>query len=759
MVNSQADFKNNLEYQIRLNKIYRLIHEGERFDQVLPIIEGDMLSLLKAARLTVYQRDRHRNRILSKYKTADDVKNIILPIGPRSIAGYVAMSGRSVLITDVYDEKQLKQIHPQLSFDKSFDIQSGWRSRSMISVPIKFKETLLGVLQIMNCVNGCCFPTESLDVAEELAHIIGQKFRYEFQVTNGPFDDLLMKRAITEKQLNDLKKKSEQTGQSIAFLMISSLKLSPEQVGASLERHYQVPFMTYHPEIAIPYHLLKKLSRSYMKASFWVPVAAEKEKVTILIDDPNDYQRIMEIQKVFELQSYDIRVGIREDILKFIEMASNVSLPPVSRLDLKHLIKKLHDEKKETDEADLTNMTAISENSESTISQLVNRLLLDGYKENASDIHIEPGIKKTDAWLRMRIDGYCREISRLPAVHIPAIISRVKVLSRLDISEHRRPQDGKISIKIEDRQVEARVATIPTINGESVILRLLSGGEILPLNKLHLSNRNKSEILKVIEIPHGIFLVVGPTGSGKTTTLHAILKHLNKPDRKIWTAEDPVEIVQPGLQQLEINSHIGVTFSNALRAFLRADPDIILVGEMRDQETVKTALEASLTGHFVLSTLHTNSAAETITRLLNLGVKPIDFADALKGILAQRLVRTLCRHCKRPAPYSADELTKLRKLYNNNSRFDKLISQMPEIRLFRPRGCQNCAHTGYKGRIGVHELLIADDEMKHAITQKKSVSQIEKLSIENGMSTIMQDGIEKILAGHTNMEQLRRVAV
>jgi type II secretory ATPase GspE/PulE/Tfp pilus assembly ATPase PilB-like protein len=333
-------------------------------------------------------------------------------------------------------------------------------------------------------------------------------------------------------------------------------------------------------------------------------------------------------------------------------------------------------------------------------------------------------------------------------------------MSDLDISERRKPQDGKIKFKkYSALDVELRVATIPTVGGEEdVVMRILAAGEPIPLDAMGWSDRDNSLMINMITKPYGIVLVVGPTGSGKTTTLHAVLNYINKPETKIWTAEDPVEITQRGLRQVQVLPKIGFDFAAAMRSFLRADPDVIMVGEMRDHETVATGIEASLTGHLVFSTLHTNSAPETITRLLDMGMDPFNFADALLGVLAQRLVRTLCKDCKEAYHPDKDEYEELVRSYAGE--FDALgFPYGDDLTLYRANGCDKCNNTGYRGRTGIIELLDGTDPMKSLIQGKAKMEDIRKQAVTDGMTTLMQDGIRKVFLGMTDLQQVRRVCI
>jgi type II secretory ATPase GspE/PulE/Tfp pilus assembly ATPase PilB-like protein len=369
----------------------------------------------------------------------------------------------------------------------------------------------------------------------------------------------------------------------------------------------------------------------------------------------------------------------------------------------------------------------------------------------------------------------------VPAAYRNAIAARLKIMCDLDISERRKPQDGKIKFKkFGPLDIELRVATIPSQGGvEDIVMRILAAGEPIPLDKLGLSSYNLIKCKEAIEKPYGLFFVCGPTGSGKTTTLHSVLGYLNTPETKIWTAEDPVEITQRGLRQVQMNPKAGLTFAIAMKAFLRADPDIIMVGEMRDKETVGTGIEASLTGHLVFATLHTNSAPESIIRLLDMGMDPFNFADALLGILAQRLAKRLCGKCKKPHAATPDQLRLLMEEYSvemlNTASWKKDLkaerekvmqqwikefgNEKGEIMLNSPVGCDTCGGTGYKGRVGLHELLIGTDAVKKNIQEHARVSEMLATALEEGMRTLKQDGIEKVLAGVTDMAQVRAVCI
>ncbi|MES2626641.1 MAG: GspE/PulE family protein [Pseudomonadota bacterium] len=744
------------EFSQRLAEIQKKLKFSKNLKKAMKEVEVEMLGLLNCKLFTIYQSIDNGKEIEATYKGgigSNDNNDIVIrvPFSATSLAGYAALAQQPILVEDVYNSQALADIHPRLKWDKKFSESKGLFFKSMLVVPIK-DEILLGVMQIINLKSDPVFDQEDLANATLVAQMLAKQFRAEFQSTQGPFDYLVQQGRITSKDLAELPKKASLHNKTITYLLMDDFKIEADEIGKSLELYYRVPYMKYDPKVIVPFALTEKLGSSYLRNNLWVPVAGNKDEAVILISDPSNFQLIMEIQGILNARNYVFRVGLPEHILQFL---SDVEKLELNAGGFEAVFKSMGSDNtvEVEDEHEAEEEAAASA---SGIIQLVNKIIIEAERLGSSDIHIEPGKDKSLGVVRVRVDGVCRELLKVPAEHIQALIARVKVMSRLDIAERRLPQDGKCRLKIQNNSVELRVATIPTVHGESAVLRILSASSALSLEKLHLSQKNYDKLIEIAKHPHGLILVVGPTGSGKTTTLHAILGHLNLPERKIWTAEDPVEITQPGLQQVQIHPKIGFDFATAMRSFLRADPDIILIGEMRDQETAGIAVEASLTGHLVLSTLHTNSAPETVTRLLDLGLDPINFSDAMLGILAQRLMRTLCAECKESYKPEQRELDHLVDLYGRED-FAALGIDLDTVELKRPVGCEECGDSGYRGRIGVHELLQGTHAMQSLIYKKSELVDIRAQAIKDGMLTLKQDGILKIFEGHSDYTQLLRI--
>jgi general secretion pathway protein E len=386
--------------------------------------------------------------------------------------------------------------------------------------------------------------------------------------------------------------------------------------------------------------------------------------------------------------------------------------------------------------------------SDAPVIRVVNLIFSRALEARASDIHIEP--YEHELKIRYRIDGVLQDVESPPARMAPAIISRVKILSRLNIAERRLPQDGRIKLKISGKEVDLRVSTVPTLHGESVVMRILDKQTLnLNLEDIGLSDKVLSDLKSVLERPNGIFLVTGPTGSGKTTTLYAVLSRMNTPERKIMTVEDPVEYQIAGVNQIQAAPRIGLDFAHALRSIVRQDPDVIMIGEMRDRETAGIAIQSALTGHIVFSTLHTNDSASGVTRLLDMGLEDYLLTSTVNAIMAQRLVRVLCPACRRESALTDEEV--------QHMGISRLVERAGSRRVWRATGCEACARTGYRGRMGVHELLLVDDSIRHLILEHASAEVIMKAARANGMVTMYEDGVLKAFAGHTSIDEVLRV--
>ena len=733
----------NSSQQQTLEQINHILGEYSSLMDAYQKLEPIILKMFGAVRMSIFQRRRQHQDLVARFKTGKETLEIKVPISPMSIAGYVALSQLPLMISDPYDAAELKEIHPRLRFADKFDKNSDFKTNNILCVPILNAGVLMGVMQIINKQSGS-FNDTDLELAQSLAKIIGTKFRFELGGTNNPFDLLLHQKLVSEKALNDILESSQDHRQVIQRLM-SEHRVGEAQLGNALSIHFQVPFIPYLPD---KYHLFQndsRLNMSYLKRNFVAVIADARDNPIVLMAEPNNAALLMEIESAMGIDSYEIAVGLPNQIMQYLGEGAGGGAPG----EMSEILDEIGTSAEEKDDQ----IDELSDDAPAVV-RLVSRILHDAKRLNASDIHIDPE-KNAPTRVRMRVDGVCRDMNQVPNSHHSAVIARIKIMSNLNIAEKRVPQDGKLAFKMGGQLVEVRVATIPTVAGEGVVMRILASGGAMPIEKMNVAPSNMKRLEEMIKKPHGILLVVGPTGSGKTTTLHAILGYLNTPEKKIWTAEDPVEITQPGLQQVQVSPKIGFTFASALRAFLRADPDIILIGEMRDKETAHAGIEASLTGHLVLSTLHTNSAPETITRLLDLGLDPVNFSDACVGILAQRLIRTLCKSCKEKYVATEDDLAFIERQYGKN--FIQELNLPSPLELHRAKGCDECGDTGYRGRTGVHELLGMTPELRSLVYKEASVADMKSQAMKDGMRTLVQDALYKVIKGDTDIAQVQIV--
>lgn len=749
--------KSEVAYRTRLQEITNAIYAALNLDEILIDLKDDIIKLVNAERITIYYVDGIKRELVSRFKSGNEVSEIRVPVSNASIAGYAAFHQKTLNIKNVYDAAELAQIDEALNFDKTWDKKTGFRTEQVLVVPIVFKSFVLGVIQLINRKGGGPFDKNDEENVTELANIIGIALYKQKKMASSrksKFDYLLQNHILTQKELNQAIAASREKKIPIVNILTDEFKIAKKDIGEALSRYYDLPLVQYKENLPIPGDLLKGLKVGFMKNNVWVPIGTEKDDVVIAIDNPDDIQRVDEIRGLFPGRKIKLAFALKEDILKIINLFTTDE-KELSSIDA--ILSQLKSEETEIEEE----TAGVSEES-SAVVQLVNKIILDAYARGASDIHLEPYPGKNNTQVRIRVDGACTLYQTIPYSYKNAVVSRIKIMSGLDIAERRKPQDGKIQFKkYGGKDIELRVATVPTQGGmEDVVMRILAAGEPIPLDKMGFSQRNYDNFVSVIQKPYGLIFVCGPTGSGKTTTLHSALAYINKVERKIWTAEDPVEITQKGLRQVQVHPKIGFDFATAMRAFLRADPDVIMVGEMRDHETTQMGIEASLTGHLVFSTLHTNSAPESITRLLDMGMDPFNFADAILAIMAQRLVRTLCKNCKKPYNPTKAQYDELVREYGEDLfKANVNIPYTSDLTLYKPEGCEMCSNTGYRGRMGIHELLMGTDKIKEMIQTRRTMSEIRDQAIQEGMTTLKQDGIEKVFAGHTDLMEVRKVCI
>ncbi len=543
------------------------------------------------------------------------------------------------------------------------------------------------------------------------------------------------------------KTEKKQLGQ----ILVEKGLVSWNDIAQALSKQYDLPFMDSIAELEISSDILSIINKQMAERWRVIPFG---------LDGSNRLKVLIDMVGNLSVLKRDIQFLTSHEPCFFIISKPNLDLlfkeyfgRSIDAVEeLKHVIA----EKEKTIQEDAKNITVTSEaaskqkdDEQTPIIRVVNEMIMQAIREDASDIHIEPYDKKVR--VRYRIDGMLRKVAEYPTNLHSSVISRIKILSKLDISERRVPQDGKFYMKDEREQFDFRVSMLPTVYGEKAVLRLLKMSQSTKhLHELGLSDYNLKRMNYLLDIPYGIILLTGPTGSGKSTTLVGILNRLKDVSTNIVTVEDPVEYSIEGITQCQIHPEIGLTFARYLRAILRQDPDIIMVGEIRDKETAQLAVEASMTGHLVLSTLHTNTAGAAVSRLLNLGIEPDLLGVSLLGVVGQRLVRVLCNHCKRTVPFKHDEFLDIARKIAPNASLETEIERV---------GCQECRKVGYRGRTAIHEVLIVDKKIRHLMNENAPESMIERMAHTTGMRTMYEDGVEKALQGLTTFEEIKRVAI
>ena len=774
-----GEISHRLAFLKTLQVVTNKIHATSNADEIMLEMSQDICNLFNCDRLTIYVLSEDKQSIVSKVKTGlNSFKDIRLPISEQSVAGYVAATRKAANIRDVYDEVELKSYSPSMQFLKEVDRRTGYRSKQMLVAPILDMpgNELLGVIQLINNRSDAPFPALAeegiLSLAQTLAVALTQRLKPR-PFAQSKYDELVTDGVISAAELDLAQRSARRKGLGLEEALINEFQVKPSAIGNALSRFFGVPYEPFKSDRIKPMDLLRNLKREYVEANEWLPIEEGSDGVVVLAMDPERIKSARIVNNIFPKGKIVYRVTTSAEFIKTIEQFYGALSDMGTVGDMLSGL----DEGESGEGGSGDDLSAAADNE---LVRLVNKVIVDAYQQGASDIHIEPRPGKEKTQIRFRKDGSLGVYIDVPASYRNALVARIKIMCDLDISEKRKPQDGKIKFKkFGPLDIELRVATIPTAGGlEDVVMRILAAGEPIPLDSLGVSPGNLSRLKETVSKPYGLFFVCGPTGSGKTTTLHSILSYINTPETKIWTAEDPVEITQKGLRQVQVNKKAGLDFATVMRAFLRADPDVIMVGEMRDKETVSIGIEASLTGHLVFATLHTNSAPESINRLLDMGMDPFNFADALLGILAQRLAKRLCKSCKEAYAPTADEVQQLIHEYCEDlvhtdrwkadpktaadaiyQEWQKLYAKDGKFTLYRAKGCDACAGSGYKGRVGLHELLVGTDALKKQIQEHARVAELFATAINEGMRTLKMDGIEKVLSGITDIKQVRSVCI
>lgn len=784
-LNMVSDLKGQLEEQIKLEEISKKIVSTLDLDEVLQTIVDSTCDLLDCDRATCFMVHPAPTgggmELVSRRIVANEINEIRVPCNRNSIAGYAAASGETITIKDVYDSSELHAINPELSFDRTWDQKTGYRTTSVLVSPTKSGDVVVGVIQALNKNGDRPFDSHDVELINKLTNFVGIALQNSQSHTRilrrmksrQTLEDILLEKGlITDLKLKEAQEKTKKERRKLFQVLVEDYEIGEENLSRALAELNGVDYLEYDPEHhKIDPALFDNIPEVNAKRNLLCPLKQVMGgngdlQLHIVMHNPKDFVALEDIEirtkskvaKIFMATPTAIHHMIRDTLHPdqtndseeenigslFDELAEDLGIEP------------------EEEEVEAASVNEGVNEEDNAVVRLCNRIVEDAYRLGGTDIHIEP--MENYVLVRTRRDGTLQKMLTVPGHAKNALVARFKIMGDMNITEHRVPQDGRIRFKEHGGRydVELRVNICPTVGGnEDIVMRILADSKLPPLDKLGLLPWVYEPFMEEVRKPYGMILVVGPTGSGKTTTLHAAVASINTPDTKILTAENPVEITQEGLRQVQIRPEVGLTFKEALRAFLRQDPNVILVGEMRDFETCSIAVEAALTGHVLFSTLHTNNAPETVTRLIDIGIDPVTLSDALLCVLSQRLVKTLCKNCKVKTPIPDEDLVHIEGAAIEGDVYKYLGKEFPVSESYiKGPGCEKCNGTGLSGRTGIHELLKATAEVKKGIVSGARIQELRDMAKtpdpKNGfrMYELFEDGFFKVMMGRTGLHQI-----
>ncbi len=842
----------NYEFHKDIQNITNRINTADTLREIVVDIKEDIRKLFNIHLLTLYLIDKGKKEIFTLQSDGAKTKEIRFPIDYSTFAGYVAQKNRLLHIADAYHEREIRKINDALSFDTTLDNNTGVTTGQIIASPIQHDGIIVGVMEIMNKKDGETIDEYRQIFLDEIGGCLAKAFfqKLDFSQSNlkysSKMDKLIRDGVITSEQIDKAQKEAFETKADLATILMDRYKISKSAIGAALSEYFSCPFTAYSDEMPVMHNLLAGIEKSSLVNMLWFPLKVVKGKILVLVDDPSDYSKKREIERIMETNSIQYIVALPVDILKLIdrsyseldakatsskknepmssvkpfplnEIASprppiddriakpDIKIAPESmiipkpepwdtpqpKVALQNVVVSSQENKPaDTPEYPLHNLseseglqqetTAITAETdpppnihqmnevpekpdvvmpkpESSGSSLLTHIVCDACSRHASDIHFEPDPVNKNVSLRIRIDGQCLKHQILTDSEYEKLTDEIKVLANLNVKNRAIIQNGKLKLKRPSgEEINMRVAVIPTRVGmEDTVIHIAAKTKKLPLELLGLSENNYNDLINILRQPRGMILIVGPAGAGITTTLHACLENINSPENKIWTVEEPVEIIQNGLRQVPVDPQQGFDFPGVLRSLIHADPDVIMVSQIHDLETAGLCMEASLKGRLVLSTIRAESIIDTIERCLDIGINHLLFADAMLSIVEQRLIKALCPKCKEKYYPSREEYEELAELYGKEA-FDKLnIPYSDHLSFFRPRGCDDCGQTGYKGRMCVSAIFIFTPQIKRMIRRKENPESIYQTAIAGGMTTLLQDGISKVFQGFSDQRQVR----